>query len=429
MNWLAWLQTALISLSCAEHSDTRPVTPSVPPRAAKAVLIVLITLVPLPAWPQVTVDRAPASEEVWSIVIPRQQIHRSWGYASILFVTNRRIDESEELDLPPSLRGTAVDYDRYLTSKSDTSIALGEACVTVPLGRKPGEQNYETNAEMELPARQFILFRTALLSREDFEAKMMQGQSGDPFDKACPEEADTSPQEPMLYIHGWLTPFTAAMTRAAQLKVDFHRSRLVVLTWPSDKPGGPTTSYDDASAEERVAAKLLPFTLSELKYGFGTYPDVLAHSMGAKLYNDGVALTAETALAVRESSGLSTPAGPRVAFVAPDIDQDAFQAKIADFNRVNAALSVYCTFDIALDLSRLHNGNVRLGFCGTDQTLPKSPEEMIQVKGHIQDTWRHSYFLSAPEMIQDIRDVFSRQPRSPSIPGLQMFDPRILVVH
>jgi hypothetical protein len=69
-------------------------------------------------------------------------------------------------------------------------------------------------------------------------------------------------------------------------------------------------------------------------------------------------------------------------------------------------LVVYCSLDRALALSRsVNQSDDRLGYC-TPPVDPMLGVDVVSVKGLIQDFVRHSYYLSATEILDDIEKTF-----------------------
>jgi esterase/lipase superfamily enzyme len=125
-----------------------------------------------------------------------------------------------------------------------------------------------------------------------------------------------------------------------------------------------------------------------IKGATNDYPSVIAHSMGARLYADGVNL-----LDKNERSFLTRSAATILA--APDVDFVGFQKRFQIFKLRNEYTTVYCGIDIALVGSGVIHGGRRLGFYNDTEMVPTAPEEMVRVTGKFRDTWRHSYFLSS----------------------------------
>ena len=71
-----------------------------------------------------------------------------------------------------------------------------------------------------------------------------------------PLDVEREKQTSLLFIHGWRTGFTAAITRAIQLKVDLDYSDVVVFTWPSDN-SGIISSYDAAASGGLFVASII----------------------------------------------------------------------------------------------------------------------------------------------------------------------------
>jgi esterase/lipase superfamily enzyme len=126
--------------------------------------------------------------------------------------------------------------------------------------------------------------------------------------------------------------------------------------------------------------------------------------MGAKLYVDGM-----NSLDHAERNFITRSAATILA--APDIDFEWFQRQFQIFKLRNEYTTVYCGTDMALLTSGAVHLARRLGFCGDGEIRPTAPEEMVRVTGRFKDTFRHSYFLSATEMIDDMKAVLFRDER------------------
>jgi hypothetical protein len=76
---------------------------------------------------------------------------------------------------------------------------------------------------------------------------------------------------------------------------------------------------------------------------------------------------------------------------------------------------VYCTYDRALLASQwANNSDERLGYC--EKSKPKmAGVDLVSVKGAMKDVSRHTYYLSSPEVLADIKRMLEEQNPSPSV--------------
>ncbi|HTZ66363.1 MAG TPA: alpha/beta hydrolase [Roseiarcus sp.] len=321
------------------------------------------------------------------LAIPTKKPSLLWSYTTVLFVTNRKENEGDD--------------DQFFTNISDNKIYLGEACVSYPTKRQPAEQDLD-EGDLEAPAKFFtVKGYLPLDSPRDFKLALYN-QLDPLFERNCPNENSGVEPIPTLFIHGWRASFTSGITRGAQLKLDLDRKSVIVLSWPADQEG--IQSYSGAEKEEGKATAIVQYVMELIKHSTNDYPSVIAHSMGARLYADGVNL-----LDQNEHSFVTRSTATILA--APDVDFAQFQKRFGVFKLRNEYTTVYCGIDIALSLSWLYHGGRRLGFCSDGEIKPTAPEEMVLVTGRFRDTWRHSYFLSAPEMIDDMKSVIFKDER------------------
>jgi esterase/lipase superfamily enzyme len=221
-----------------------------------------------------SVAAASIEREPIQLVVPTRKPSLAWRYTTILFVTNRK--EAEEGD------------DQLFRNVSGDGVTLGQACVAYPTRRRPAEQDYLDDGGPEAPARYFTIkgFLHVGTSR-DF--RLAFGDQLDPsFERNCPTENVGTEATPTLFIPGWRSSFTTGMTRGAQLKLDLGRKSLIVLSWPADQGGNIVQSYNSAEKQEEKAAILVQYAMQLIKDSTGEYPSIIAHSMGARLYADGI---------------------------------------------------------------------------------------------------------------------------------------------
>jgi hypothetical protein len=70
---------------------------------------------------------------------------------------------------------------------------------------------------------------------------------------------------------------------------------------------------------------------------------------------------------------------------------------------------VYCSLDLALEVSQaFNNSDARLGYCGLDvQPHAMSGVDLVAVTGAIEGFARHSYYLSAVSIFDDIQKALA----------------------
>jgi Alpha/beta hydrolase of unknown function (DUF900) len=357
-----------------------------------------------------------------AIAQPHRKPSFLWDYTSVFFVTNRKINENAA---DTQVADSQHEFDDYYTNEFNFEISLGQACVAYPHGRKIAEQDYGGGAEqhyaggeaVESPARYFVTKGVLPIgSTQDFELAIHNGGDAS-FAYNCPAAGLGSIDTPVIYIHGYATPFTAAITRGSQLKLDLDRKTMIVVSWPSDQPG--LTGYSQSENEEQRALSLVPLVADLLQKSIGKPSSVIAHSMGARLYTDGLRLM--------QSNNDPTAAKTFTAILAaPDIDNDNFNNQLSFFLNMNHYTTVYCAEDWALKSSGIVHWDKRLGYCKSDEPRLGAPEEIVRVTGKFKDTWRHSYFLSAPEMIYDMKAALSKGEGNHYTQGTKEIPARVL---
>jgi esterase/lipase superfamily enzyme len=87
---------------------------------------------------------------------------------------------------------------------------------------------------------------------------------------------------------------------------------------------------------------------------------------------------------------------------APDISSTEFTSLLKQsLLQTVPKVVVYCSNDRALRLSMGVNfGDERLGYCTGKKTV--SGVDVVSVQGQIADFTRHSYYLSAPKILDDM---------------------------
>ena len=148
-------------------------------------------------------------------------------------------------------------------------MSYGIATVTVPIlaSTLVGEKSAAGTTEKFDPNKHFTIQRLDTLSAPAFLARVRAATAG------------AKPNDVLVYVHGYLNDFNAALFRAAQLKHDLEFPGLVVVySWPSQ---GTAAGYTLDEANVEWSAHNFRKFLDNLTASTGTARvHVLAHSMG-----------------------------------------------------------------------------------------------------------------------------------------------------
>lgn len=211
----------------------------------------------------------------------------------------------------------------------------------------------------------------------------------------------------LVFVHGFNTPFDAAVFRLAQFVHDTRADLVPVLfSWPSR---GSAFDY----IYDRESTNFSRTDLARVLAEAAASPKVdevivLAHSMGSWL-----AMEALRDLALKQ--GRVPPKIKNVVLASPDLDIDVFQRQMHDLGpgakRPNFIIFV-STNDTALGLSRFLAGSVqRLG--SVDLTQPEYAARLERAEGitvldlsALQggDSLNHTKFATQPDIVRLIGD-------------------------
>jgi esterase/lipase superfamily enzyme len=205
--------------------------------------------------------------------------------------------------------------------------------------------------------------------------------------------------------------FADAAERLTQLTIDLPISGVPVLfSWPSD-PGRRSTNplsvftsegnYKQALTISHASRAYLADVMEELTSSSGRAFNALAHSMGTELMVNALLLRQATAAA---STNPSAEFSPRALILAaPDISTKEFDDSLRPkINSPNTRITIYCLDDWMLIASRgYHRSDERLGYCKEAKPMMQGIDLVI-LKGSVADFGRHSYYLSAIEVLDDI---------------------------
>lgn len=209
----------------------------------------------------------------------------------------------------------------------------------------------------------------------------------------------------LIFVHGFNTPFDAAVFRLAQFVHDTRADLVPVLfSWPSR---GRATEY----IYDRESTN---FSRSDLAYVLATTaasPKVdevvlLAHSMGAWL-----AMEALRDLALKQ--GRVPPKISNVVLASPDLDIDVFERQMVELGPKRPQFTIFVSQnDSALGLSRFLAGSVqRVG--AVDLSNPDYAARLERARGitvldltALQggDSLNHTKFATQPDIVRLIGD-------------------------
>ncbi|PQJ27007.1 hypothetical protein BSZ35_18590 [Salinibacter sp. 10B] len=206
--------------------------------------------------------------------------------------------------------------------------------------------------------------------------------------------ARSSRKEALVFVHGYNVSFAEAARRAGQLKYDLaFPGPVLFFSWPSR---GTVTGY--AHDEDNVEWSV-PDMVSFLHL-LTAQADIervyfVAHSMGSR---GGVRALSELMMV----HGLEERRKVKeVILAAPDIDADVFVEQILPrLSAPDTRITIYASAqDNALSISRLFNGNERLGARALDLG---EHVDFVDVSGAGDDMLGHAYFADSNHVIRDL---------------------------
>jgi esterase/lipase superfamily enzyme len=316
--------------------------------------------------------------------------HRVIAYQTVFFVTNRKlnlssISRAETSDVAP------LSSDDVFLEEPATGLAYGWAEVSYPVNRKRGVASYNKDVRSQNPYRDF------LVNDYDFFS------SWNDFRKSIDQSYPTSTAA--LYVHGFDLSFDDAAERMAQMSLDISELGVpIFFSWPSDPNRDSATRwiqrptpYELATHNSTVSRPYVAVGISNIASLERPYR-VVGHSMGADLLGNALV----TSILFDHAERKKTLPPDAVVLVAPDIADQDFSTNLAPIiATVNSRVTVYCTNDRALFLSRAYNGGPRLGWCD-DTGRPLPGIDVVFLIGEIADPLRHSYYLNSPKVLEDM---------------------------
>jgi len=291
---------------------------------------------------------------------------------SVLVATSR----AERGGTPPSYGGAP-----------GTGLDFGAYRLSVPPERAPAELGLP--GQVPDPAREFLWTGWAPLADEAAFVAALDARL------ARLPKAD---RRVLVYVHGYYTGFDSSVMVAAQVAEDYgHGGPVVAFSWPS---AGRLLDYERDRAAARAARAPFAAVLRALARSTADSIVVLAHSMGAYLTMESLAVLQ----AQGEDAVLARLAA--VVMAAPDIDAEAFAARVARLGPARPEIVVIGSGrDHVLQLSRfLAGGRYRLGGLRDLGALRRLGVYGVDVSDFDPGTIRgHFAFHRAPELVEMIR--------------------------
>jgi hypothetical protein len=160
-------------------------------------------------------------DAAFDAVIPEPTPVARLRYTKAFFITNRRIDPSEEEKARSSSR--IFSYENYFLNVPDVGVAYGYATISYPANRRRGNGSRGRSSTDQNPLYDFSVQEHFIFSNTSafFEA----------IRRYYPNDNAKS----LLYIHGLNNTFSDAAQTIAQLTTDLQYEGLpLFFSWPSD---------------------------------------------------------------------------------------------------------------------------------------------------------------------------------------------------
>ena len=331
--------------------------------------------------------------------------HVGKGSIDVIFITDREIVTNfEEIRRET---GKVIDWNAAIVNHPDRHntflgrVVIGEATLDFPSDRSSfnlGHSKTEINT--------YKYFGVSDVRKKDLSyfVKRLK-QSSEAF-------GNQGRNRPLVYIHGFNTSFVESVEQAAQLKADLDRTTTILFSWPSNPiilPVDPDpfdrfmyrvyyNDYIDAQKVEGLSERDFDPYMEILSLSTKLKPDVIAHSMGSKLFFD----LFENSI----SQGAKLEIN-KLILAAADLKTQSFESRASHWSSLAFRPFAYCAFDYLLEASREVVHHVpRLGLCELSAPMVKDTV-MIKVEGPMTDKYRHSYYVGASEMIEDMKAIFN----------------------
>jgi esterase/lipase superfamily enzyme len=250
----------------------------------------------------------------------------------VLYGTNRR---------PSIVGGKTVGY----SGQRDTQVHLGRCYVSIPKSHRVASTGSKWVQRLLHGDDRLRLDKVEQLDAEQFWDTLARQVKG-----------DATPDDAVVFLHGYNVGFEAAAIRAAQIGADLgFTGAMAFFSWPSR---GRVLSYvKDGAAIEGSEPVITDFLVEFAKRSSAKRVHLIAHSMG----NRGL-LRAVERIAAKAAEEASKPFG-QIILAAPDVDLDLFRGLAGAYGAVGDRTTLYVSrADLAVRASRLFHGAPRVGF-------------------------------------------------------------------
>jgi esterase/lipase superfamily enzyme len=277
-------------------------------------------------------------------------------------------------------------------------MAYGWVEVGYPSDREFGAQSFRPGASHPNPFSYFSIENFGVAGSIDEVRKLAQNKRFG-FDLS---------KHALVYVHGINNSFRDGVERLSQLVVDLGVTGTPLLfSWPADETPvsifSGSKAYKQTLVMARSSEKYFNYSLDDILSGGADRFDLLAHSMGTLIAFD---VLKSRPMPTRTHQGPSGESNlPNAVLAAPDIGMQDFMDGRIELLRRLGRLTVYCGPDLALDLSKITNGEARLGYCEKRKEQRDYVEgvQFVRVYGNFRDLLSHSYYGNIPEVVEDLK--------------------------
>ena len=285
-----------------------------------------------------------------------------------------------------STRREADDVSEFLSGERAESVRFATVDVTIPLNHQPGSIELPRDSSPD-PTKHFLIQNPENL--KDGEAFISQ------INNQIRGRAQAT-KSAMVFVHGYNTNTTEAITRLAQIVQDSGYDGIPILfTWPSNRKTIDYVSDINSAAFSRDALVDLAFALnrSNLDEFY-----IIGHSMGGFLVMEAV-----RSIGLRNQFDRLSK-NSDIILASPDIDIDLFGSQIRPLDFERSKITVLMSQDDkALQLSQRIAGDYPRVGAADPQRLSALGVNVIDLS-QVEDTSsaHHSKFSESPEIVRII---------------------------
>jgi esterase/lipase superfamily enzyme len=342
-------------------------------------------------------------------------------YSRVSFATNRKLDTATLSRLSAERNNVYVprnfDIDRLFSSDLNIHVTIGELEVEYPPDREVGEQTGSFGVVDDNPLRNFVITKCEFDDSVDVW-----------LNEAIANYSQLQLTSTLMYVPGFNVSFSAAVTETAQLKEDLDFSGpIIIFSWPSNL-GASLSNYLEAGRREAITIaqfSQIIRAIDSFRFDNGSTTggklneQIIAHSMGAQLILDSLH-------SIRDKADEKMVRLKTLILTAPDISKELFWRRdLPVIHQYSERTFIFCSaiWDVALatsdaihmlipggtDTERSEADSERLGECEEkdrtiDEHINLDDPKWIKFHGPRRDLWAHSYFLSDPGVLYEIKN-------------------------